>query len=305
MIRYNPKSWFALIFHRYSRETFSKVFPSLIFMTIYATAIWYLSEIIDFMHPKSTTEIHSLLGIVLGLFLVFRTNTAYDRWWEGRIIWGELVNTSRNFALKLNAIVARSETQKRAVFSDMIGNYASALKDHLRNRKNLESLKGFTEKQKEQFNGWEHPLNFIGTIIYDNLNELFERKAISDAQYFILDKEAKMLTEALGKCERVRNTPIPYAYSMYMKKFIFIYVLTLPLGIVNTFSYWMIPIVLLVFYVLFTIEIIAEEIEDPFGEDENDLPTDDIAANIRKNVDEILLSSTPQSNSLGAGSSEE
>ena len=104
-----------------------------------------------------------------------------------------------------------------------------------------------------------------------------------------MDKELKDFIDLLGACERIKNTPIPYSYMMYVKKFISIYIITLPIGFVTTSGYLTIPIVVLISYVLISIELIAEEIEDPFGRDINDLPLDELATKIRENVKEILL----------------
>jgi putative membrane protein len=112
---------------------------------------------------------------------------------------------------------------------------------------------------------------------------------ITGDHLFLVDKELKEFSDILGACERIKNTPIPYSYSMYVKKFIFIYLITLPFGFVTTSGYTTIPIVLLIAFVLLSIELIAEEIEDPFGKDVNDLPTDELSAKIRNNVREILL----------------
>ena len=105
----------------------------------------------------------------------------------------------------------------------------------------------------------------------------------------MLDKEIKSFSDILGGCERIKNTPIPYSYSMYIKKFIFVYTVTLPFAFVNEYDYWTIPLVLLIFYILVSVEIIAEEIEDPFGRDVNDLPIDELGEKIKKNVREILM----------------
>ena len=104
-----------------------------------------------------------------------------------------------------------------------------------------------------------------------------------------VDKELKDLIDFMGSCERIRNTPIPYSYMMYVKKFIFIYIITLPFGFVTQSGYLTVVIVLLVTFVLMSVELIAEEIEDPFGKDVNDLPTDELAGKIEDNVKEILL----------------
>ena len=96
--------------------------------------------------------------------------------------------------------------------------------------------------------------------------------------------------DILGACERIKNTPIPYSYNMYIKKFIFTYSVTLPFGIMSITHYWTIPITCVLFYLLVSTELIAEEIEDPFGNDDNDLPTDALSEKIKGNVKEILLS---------------
>ena len=110
----------------------------------------------------------------------------------------------------------------------------------------------------------------------------------SPQQHWLLSQDLARMVDILGACERILKTPIPYSYSMFMKKFIFLYVVTLPLGFVNTFGWWTIPVVMLVFYILVSIELIAEEIEDPFGVDENDLPLDSLCETIDANTREIL-----------------
>tara|TARA_B110000091_G_C13347302_1_gene282811 strand:- start:32 stop:409 length:378 start_codon:yes stop_codon:yes gene_type:complete len=124
--------------------------------------------------------------------------------------------------------------------------------------------------------------------MYEKLHGMFEDKIISGEQLLTLDKEIKAFTDIIGACERIKKTPIPYSYSLFLKKFIFLNVLTIPFGMVYDFSYWTIPIATTILYVLGSIELIAEEIEDPFGMDANDLPTDSLAVTISENVKEIL-----------------
>lgn len=289
MIRYNPKDWFGLIFHWYSRYVIRTLMPILLFMGLFTAVVCYF--ILDYFQLDyvSTVAIHSLLGIVLGLFLVFRTNTAYDRWWEGRKLWGDLVNNTRNLALKVNAFFPDNDTETRDFFAKMIPNFAYALKEHLRGKVRMDELEEIYEGFIHEVNEFTHKPNRISAVLYNKVNESFTLGKITGDQLFVLDKELKALTEILGACERIRNTPIPYSYSMFMKKFIFTFTITLPFGLVTDFHYWTIPIVLLLFYVLVSIELIAEEIEDPFGRDINDLPTDDLAFKIKNNVNEILL----------------
>jgi len=130
-------------------------------------------------------------------------------------------------------------------------------------------------------------------MMYSRINTLYKNGELTGDQLFLVDKELKEFTDIMGACERIRNTPIPYNYSMYIKQFIFIYLITLPFAFVTTSGYITIPIVTLVTFVLLSVELIAEEIEDPFGLDINDLPTDELAVKIDDNVREILL--PPQS----------
>lgn len=232
---------------------------------------------------KNITLMHNMLGFVISLLLVFRTNTAYDRWWEGRKMWGSLVNNSRNLSIKLAVFLKHSED--KAIMRRLIPAYAQVLSQHLKNKDiNHELFDDFTLSQSH----YAHKPNQIAKNIIDKLNEFYTDGKISGDQLIVLNAELQSFTDICGACERIKNTPIPYSYSAFIKKFIFAYVLTLPFGYVFQLGYYVIPVVVFIFYVLASLELIAEEIEDPFGTDANDLPTERIAENIGKNVEELL-----------------
>lgn len=292
MVYYNPKVWFSLIFHAYSRGVMKTLTPAIIFMTVYAAGLCYLLLGVLRLHEsnfKTTISMHSLLGIVLGLFLVFRTNSSYDRWWEGRKLWGSLVNNTRNLALKINAFVDPADNDTRVWFAKMIPNFAFAVKEHLRKGIKLNELDIVDDRFLENLADIKHIPNRLSAMMYVRTNTLYKKNQISGDQLFLLDKELKEFIDILGACERIKNTPIPYNYSMYIKQFIFIYLITLPLAFITSSGYLTIPMVMLVTFILLSVELISEEIEDPFGRDVNDLPTDDLAEKIRDNVNEILL----------------
>jgi len=285
MIKYNPKDWFGLIFQFHKSDTFRKMGWVLFTFSIYSTLVVYLELYFkDILEFTSTIQVHSLLGFVLALLLVFRTNSAYDRWWEGRKLWGSLVNNSRNLAIKINAFTVTPN--EKEYWKLMIPNYAFAMKEHLRDGVHSDELT-FNEETKN-IKIAKHIPNALATDMYKRLHQLYKDKTISGDQLIILDKELKALTDIIGGCERIKKTPIPYSYSLFLKKFIFMYVITIPFGMVYDFDYWTIPIATIILYVLGSIELIAEEIEDPFGKDANDLPTDNLASTIRQNVVEIL-----------------
>ncbi|MFT5919753.1 MAG: putative membrane protein [Granulosicoccus sp.] len=288
MIKYNPKSWLSLIFTFHKSDTFQQMKWILLLLALYAFGITYVElRFQEQLGFKSTTSIHSLLGFVIGLLLVFRTNTAYDRWWEGRKQWGALVNNSRNLAIKINAMVPDNKKAK-AFYQLMIPNYVFAMKEHLRGRVIPEELTFPNEEEGKEILAKEHIPNAIAVAMYKELHLLYKTEDITGDQLITIDKEMKSFTDIIGACERIKNTPIPYSYSLFIKKFIFLYIVTMPLGLVTDFRYWSVPIVCFVLYIFASLELIAEEIEDPFGKDFNDLPTDDLSKKIKANVEEIL-----------------
>jgi ion channel-forming bestrophin family protein len=291
MINYNPKVWFSLIFHNYSKHVMRTLFPAIIFMagfTLVCAFVFHMFNVGQEQFP-STIGMHSLLGIVLGLFLVFRTNSAYDRWWEGRKLWGAMVNSTRNFAFKINVCLSKEDHESREWFAKMIVNMVRATKEHLRRGVQISELEETSPTFYEELKQYKHKPNRLISMMYMHVNDLYKRQIISGDQLINVDKELKEFTDIVGACERIKNTPIPYSYSMYIKKFIFIYVITLPFGFLTTYSYFTAIIVSIITFVLLSIELIAEEIEDPFGKDINDLPTDELAEKISENVREILL----------------
>jgi len=289
MINYNPKEWFTFIFRLHKADTVRKLFPMFIGLSVYAGIIGVLE--LEVWNLRRYTELqqlsimHSLLGFVISLLLVFRTNTAYDRWWEGRRQWGMLVNNCRNLAMKMDAILPAGNEADRLFFRHMIPNYAFCMKHHLRGAfipGELTPVNEFTPDTQR------HVPNQAAALILRRVHDLYRRQQISGDQLITINHELQALTDICGACERIRNTPIPFSYSVFLKKFIFFYVMTLPFGYVFSLGYLIIPMVVFIFYVLASLELIAEEIEDPFGKDANDLPTDTICENIRKHVAEVL-----------------
>lgn len=287
MINYNPKSWVTLIFAFHRSDTFRMLWKEIIYIGVFTGALAYV-EISYFPNAlvlKELISVYSLIGFVISLLLVFRTNTAYDRWWEGRRKWGELVNDTRNLAIKLSAILP--ETEDRTFFKRMIPNFVFAAKEHLRKGVLFEELE-LSASELEVLSKKNHVPLAIAEMMYKQLVELKKAGKISEEEYITLDKNINAFMDALGACERIKNTPIPFSYSLFIKKFIFIYVTTLPLAFVTQFGYFSALIATFVFYVLVSMEVLAEEIEDPFGSDDNDLPTDTICERIRANVQEVL-----------------
>ena len=292
MINYNPKSWLQFIFSIHKTDTVRKMFPLLVGMAIYSWLVAFLEleyvRLSDQSQLKNISVLHTLLGFAISMLLVFRTNTAYDRWWEGRRQWGALVNASRNFAVKL-AVMLPEEDSHRIFFARMIPSFAFALKNHLQAESTAWLLDEKTHPEIPDFNKEGHLPNQVAANLMARLQRLYKEQVITGEQLIFLQPEAGAFLDVCGACERIKNTPIPYSYSEFIKKFIFLYVFTLPIGLVFSLGYYTIPVVIFIFYVLGSLELIAEEIEDPFGKDTNDLPMQRMCENIQRNIEEILL----------------
>ncbi|MFO1418935.1 MAG: bestrophin family ion channel [Methylotetracoccus sp.] len=281
MISYDPKSWWGLIFKFHRSDTFRILLPAMITVSVFSGVVVYIEHGLFPAVLKGTALVHSLLGFVISLLLVFRTNTAYERWWEGRRQWGSLVNTSRNIALKLNAVLPPEDTS-RALFADLIGSYATILREHLRGA-----------RMPHVSPPVQHWPSRIASQLFAEVHRVHWSGRLPDMQFLALSPDLSMLAEICGACERIKRTPIPYSYSIFIKKFIFAYIVTLPFCFAHEFGYWTALFTTFVFYVFASLELIAEEIENPFGDDANDLPTREIAATISANAREILLGPTP------------
>ena len=170
----------------------------------------------------------------------------------------------------------------------MIPTYCFATKEFLREGVLMEELEFEDQEEEKLVIHSEHWPNTMMAMMYDWILAKHKSGKINGHELFILDHEMKGFVDVIGACERIKSTPLPYSFSMYIKKFLFIFTITLPCAMVQVFGYWTIVLVFLSFYILVSIELISEEIEDTFGHDINDLPTDNICSKIKKNIREIL-----------------
>lgn len=290
---YNPKNWFDILFQFHKSDTLRKLGLLILIIAFYTAIVAYWAlHIKGFENNiiyRNLSQMHGLLGFALSLLLVFRTNTAYDRWWEGRKHWGALVNCARNLALKLKNLIPEHDVESKTFFARTISLYAEMLRLHLQKESTRLALDELNQPESDLLHSDKHGPNQVALIMYQKVIEMAKTGIITGEQLLFVNAELTAFTDICGACERIKNTPIPYSYSAFIKKFIFIYVMTLPFSYVYSMHYMVIPVVAFVFYVLASLELIAEEIEDPFGHDLNDLPLEKINRNIERHVHEILL----------------
>lgn len=290
MVTYNPKDWIRLILQFHKSDTIRILFPAMLLIGAITAGITIVEQVyITKPIQGNITIFHQISGFIISLVLVFRINSAYDRWWEGRKLWGSLLNNSRNLAVKLNALIPKNNAEERKEIAAMIANYAYVLKEHLRGNTSSNLIFETNALTKEKYNEAKHKPNFIAKQLTEYTINICHETSKTQNDYLIISENLDDFTEICGACERIKNTPIPYSYSIFIKKIVFIYIITMPIAFGLTAGYWSIPIVMIMFYSFASLEIISEEIEDPFGIDENDLPTDEIAEKIKSNAQEILL----------------
>jgi putative membrane protein len=222
------------------------------------------------------------------MLLVFRTNTAYDRWWEGRKLWGALVNVSRNLAVKMAAWLRPEDVGDRAHYARLIGTFATEMRHHLLRERTRLALDEQPHPELATLDRERHVPAQVVLLMHQRTADLVREGRLTQEQLILLSNDINQFLDICGACERIKNTPIPWSYTTFIKKFIVIYTITLPLGFALSMGWLAIPIVMFMFYVLASLELIAEEIEDPFGRDTNDLPMQKLAENIGRDVREIL-----------------
>ncbi|MCK8494112.1 MULTISPECIES: bestrophin family protein [Spirosoma] len=294
MIIYKSKAWLPALWHFHTGPTAIALLRRLVVVGIYATFVT-IGELnfIDFRLKDTPSSFLQAMGILLSLLLIFRTNTAYDRFYEGRQAWGTLVNNCRNLAIFFNAVLPQSDTDSRLFFAKAISNFPFALKNHLRDIPGTDELDVVEEVDRRSLDKFDHKPAGVTSQLWVKTEMLYRAGHISESQHINLNRNLTVLMDVCGICERIKSTPIPFSYNLFIKLFIMIYVAILPFTIITAYGYLTIPAVILTSYVLVGLEMIGEEIEEPFGLERNDLPLNQLSRQIRVNVHDILQINLP------------
>lgn len=231
-------------------------------------------------------------SIVLGLLLVFRTNTAYERFWEGRKCWGAIVNTIRNLARQIWVSIDEKEPEDKdhkIEALNLLVAFGIATKLHLRSEPINSDLEALMPDSKYiTLKIINNPPLEIAFWVSDYLQQQYNRNCINSYQLTSMQELLNILVDNLGSCERILRTPMPLAYAIHLKQLLLLYCFLLPFQIVQSLDWWTGLISALVSFTLLGIEAIGLEIENPFGYDENDLPLDAICTTMKRNIDDLI-----------------
>lgn len=287
------KNWFSAAF-----QVRGSVIPTVLpFVLVYAALGVLVSLLPQFDLPIDLPVFGILIpnvvfNLVLGLLLVFRTNTAYERFWEGRIVWGTLVISIRNLARHIQVEVSTPEAidrDNKAAALRLLAVFAIATKLHLRKEAiNSELGSLLTPPQVLRLQSVKNPPLEITCWISAYLQQQQESDCLRIDQLIAINSLIDKLVEASTGCERILHTPMPLAYAIHLKQLILIYCISLPFQLVQDLNWWTGLAVALISFTLLGIEAIGVEIENPFGQDSNDLPLDEICHNIMQNIEDII-----------------
>jgi len=270
------------------------VIPSILPRVLLCGGFGVFISLLHFLKlPVSLPILSSIVpSIVLGLLLVFRTNTAYERFWEGRKFWGSVVNNVRNLARQIWVAIDEKDQDdfiaKKSALRLLVA-FAVAMKLHLREESvNSELEPLISPSQYQKLKSMNNPPIEVAFWIGDYLNTQYDRNCVDVYQLTAMNELLNSLIDCLGGCERILRTPIPLAYAIHLKQLLLLYSLALPFQMVKDLGWGTGPVVALVSFTLFGIEEIGLEIENPFGHDTNDLPLDNICATIGRNIEDLI-----------------
>ncbi len=286
MISYDASNRLKVILS-YRGTILPSVLSYLFWILIWTGLLLFCFKYFDLKYEMGS-QLHSFLGFALVFLLVMRTNSSYDRYWEGRKQLGALGITARNLAVKSNAVIPDSEQDFRTEISSLIGAYVLCVKEHLRDGITNKEIKGLSKPNREEIENFSNPINGILSILGKRLRSCIDQKWMHPPEFGSFNSSLDELQGVLRALDRIRFTPLPFAYVNQLKVFMMIYLGTLPLVLIPQFDYLTLVGMFFAVYAFVGIEEIGIEIEDPFGDDPNDLPVEQICQGAKSDVAEIL-----------------
>ncbi|MGE8555506.1 MAG: bestrophin family protein [Chryseobacterium jejuense] len=288
MIIRKKEHWFKMLFVWHG-SVLPGLLPRLFLLFILSLGIVYLRGVIfSFKIPLNPAPL-TLFGFVLALFLGFKNNASYDRFWEGRKLWGALLNTARS--LTRQALTLKNATESSLSVSEFIkllGAFIFALKHQLRGTDAHQDLKErLNEDQLKIVSAAKYKPTVIMRLLAEWVQKAKEEGSIDTIQQARFDENFDKLSDILGGCERIVSTPLPYSYRVLLHRTVYIYCFLLPFGLVDSLRWFTPLIVVFVAYTFVAFEAIADEIEEPFGTEANDLALNSMSVMIDETIHEM------------------
>lgn len=283
MIIRDKTNSFALLF-AWHGTILPKVFPALMIVVLISTTLVYLSKNHYVAVPEVPAIGFTVFGVILSIFLSFRNTACYERWWEGRKLWGALIANSRHMIRDTYVL----DDKPREVLMYRIMLFTHLLRDRL--RKQTHSFEHYqrhvqlTEPQWQMLSAHMNPPQYMLEITQKALVGIYKRAEITDIIYSTLTKHTVAIGDIHAGCDRISSTPLPFSYSVLLHRAVYSFCFILPFSLESSLGFWTPVIVALIAYLFLGLDALSAELEEPFGVQENDLALDSIVRNIEREM---------------------
>ncbi|MCZ4279903.1 bestrophin family ion channel [Kiloniella laminariae] len=279
--------------------------PQIIFAGLMGFLVYLADEYFPDQVPNLTATPFVLLGVTLSIFLGFRNSASYERWWEARKLWGQLIIDTRSIARQAQTYIwdqggdvmsvdekysreQEIKTHQRKITLLCTG-FSHALRHQLRGTDCRDDVASFlSEYERERLGAVRHIPNFFLNLLGGEISQILQKQFIGEVSARNLEERITSLSSVLAACERIHNTPLPFAYNLLLNRTAYIYCFTLPLGLFTSLGAMTPLITALIAYTFFGLEALGEELEDPFGTSAHDLALSTMSRTIEINLLETL-----------------
>ncbi len=276
------------------KYVFGKIKYESISIMAYSLLVWELFEHVHATRVAIPLSVPAILGTVISLLLGFRSNQAYDRWWEARHIWGAIVNDSRTLARQVQCFMqheydsAEVEVLKSRIIKRQMA-WCYSLGQALRGQDALRGLEKYMSREDlESISHYTNVPAAILTLHARDIQEALNNDYMNRFQQVELDRTISRLCDAQGKCERIKNTVFPSTYGLYIHFSLILFILMMPFGLIEVFGALVIAVVPIIASCFILIEKMAIHLQDPFENKPTDTPVTTIAKNIERDLSQML-----------------
>lgn len=268
------------------------IVPHIVGFAAYAALVVVGVELLDlnFGFGQIGAAPFALVGVALSLYLGFRNNAAYERWWEARKLWGQLIFDIRNLSRAVSAIVVDAD-ERRGLMMDALA-FTHLLRGQLRRIDTLDDAQRFAPESAAAVKGSLNRSNAMLHHMGQRVARLKRAGTIGDIDFRILDERLTGFSIMQAGCERISNTPLPFAYTLLLQRSAFAFCLLLPFALAPAGG-WAIVFTALIVYCFFGLDELSQELEDPFGDEANDLALDALCRVCEISVFEALGEAPP------------
>lgn len=270
-----------------------KIKTELVLVIVYAVSFELIHHLANATSVNIPIAVPAILGTIISLLLAFKSNQAYDRWWEARIVWGAIVNDSRTLVRQVIVFYKDDNTDEAQQFRERFAKrqaaWCYALAQSLRGKDAIKPIKTLLSAEEYAFvQDFDHIPNALLMLHAKDLKKALNGSHVNSYQQVEIDSTLTKLCDAMGKCERIKNTVFPTTYTLYLRFTLCLFIILLPFGLKDYLGYLQIPVVAMIGAACFLIEKMALHLQDPFENRPTDTPMITISNTIEKNLMQMV-----------------